>query len=189
MSFGREHASAWVDVDGASGTRAAVDHLVELGHRRIAFLGQPEDRATVDDRFRGWESAVRDHGLSRVGRAVRGPARSLKQARTLAASLLEHRPPSAVVASHDLLAIACYHAAERLGLRIGADLSVVGFDDSLSASMVHPSLSSVSQPPQSVGREIIRLVVGILAGELPPDHEVILQLQLIARDSTQNPTR
>lgn len=187
--WGREHASAWVDVDGAGGTRAAVDHLVELGHRQIAFLGRPEDRATVDDRFRGWKSAVQDHGLSVRGRVVRGPAESLGQAREVAARLFGgKRPPTAVVASHDLLAIACYHEATRRGLRIGDDLSVVGFDDSLPALMAQPALTSINQPLELVGQEIVRLVVGILAGELPPDHEVVLQPSLVVRESTRPAT-
>jgi DNA-binding LacI/PurR family transcriptional regulator len=192
VSFGRiwglEHASAWVDVDGAAGTRAAVDHLVDNGHRDIAFLGQPKDRATVDDRFRGWQSAMREHGLSTRGLTVRGAARSLEAARELAAKLLDSsRRPTAVVASHDLLAIACYHEAERVGLRVGANLAVVGFDDSLSASMAQPALSSVSQPLETVGKEIIRLVVGILAGNLPADHEVILPPNLVIRESSNQP--
>jgi DNA-binding LacI/PurR family transcriptional regulator len=192
VSFGRiwglEHASAWVDVDGAAGTRAAVDHLVDNGHRDIAFLGQPKDRATVDDRFRGWQSAMREHGLSTRGLTIRGAARSLEAARELAAKLLDSsRRPTAVVASHDLLAIACYHEAERVGLRVGANLAVVGFDDSLSASMAQPALSSVSQPLETVGKEIIRLVVGILAGNLPADHEVILPPNLVIRESSNQP--
>ncbi|MFI5694057.1 LacI family DNA-binding transcriptional regulator [Kribbella sp. NPDC051586] len=188
VSFGRiwglEHASAWVDVDGAAGTRAAVDHLVENGHRDIAFLGLPADRATVDDRFRGWRSAMHHHGLSTSGLTTRGAARSLEEAQRLAAKLLGKRRPTAVVASHDLLAIACYHEAERLGLTVGTDLAVVGFDDSPPASMARPGLSSVSQPLESVGAEIVRLVVGILAGELPRDHEVVLAPELVIRGSS-----
>lgn len=186
--WGRELESAWVDVDGAAGTAEAVDHLVSNGHQAIAFLGQPRDRATVDDRLSGWRSAMRAHGLDTHGLVVRGAARSLEEARGVAARLLDGRKrPTAIVASHDLLAIACYHEAGRRGLAIGKDLCLVGFDDSLAATLLRPGLSSVAQPLELVGQEIIRLIVELLRGSQPPNSQVLLKPRLAVRESSSEP--
>jgi DNA-binding LacI/PurR family transcriptional regulator len=168
VSFGRpwgqSRVEAWVDVDGAAGTSAAVQHLVGLGHRRIAFLGSPPDRAVGDDRFAGWQSAMESYGLGTSGLLLRGPDTPETGAK-LAGELLQATDrPTAIVCSSDTLAMGCYRRAKELGLTIGQDLAVVGFDDSPTAAFLDPALSSVRQPLERVGREIVRLLTTILAG-------------------------
>ena len=119
---------------------------------------------------------------------MRGTARSLEQARAVASKLFDGSPrPTAIVASHDLLATACYHEAEVRGLAIGTDLCGVGFDDSLAATILRPQLSSVSQPLELVGKEIIRLVAELLRGSPVLKPRVLLKPTLVVRESSSKP--
>jgi DNA-binding LacI/PurR family transcriptional regulator len=115
----------------------------------------------------------------------RGHAKSVALARRVAARLFNVPDrPTAVVAANDLLAAACYHEADVRGLTVGADLSIDGFDDSLTATIRRPGLSSVSQPLEQVGQEIIRLVAQLLSGSPPHDQQVLLAPTLVVRESS-----
>src|SRR6185437_2885905 len=122
VAFGRpwgvEDGGLWVDVDGAAGTAQAVDHLVEAGHRRIAFVGSPTDKAVGDDRLRGWQSAMRRHALSTRGVSVRGVDSLETGARATARLLDLAEPPTAIVCASDTLAAGCLHQAAATGLQV-----------------------------------------------------------------------
>ncbi len=189
VSFGRpwgaEDAHHWVDVDGAAGTAAAVEHLVERGHRRIDFLGWPDGSDVGDDRRRGWSRALQAAGLppGRTGQA----REDLAEARARAGELLRATdPPTAVVCASDVLAVGVLHALHADGR--GRDVAVTGFDDSPTAALLEPSLTSVRQPLERVAGEIVR-VLGELLAEPPPrpptaPSGVLVAPELVARAST-----
>jgi DNA-binding LacI/PurR family transcriptional regulator len=188
VAFGRpwgiEDTSLGVDVDGAAGTAQAVDHLVEAGHRRIAFVGSPADKAVGDDRLEGWRRAMRRHGLPTRGASVRG-VDSLETGARAAGKLLDvAQPATALVCASDTLAAGCLHRATALGLPIGRDVALVGFDDSPAAGFLQPGLSSVRQPLERVGEEIVRLLTAVLAGERPRTPHVLLTPTLVVRESS-----
>jgi DNA-binding LacI/PurR family transcriptional regulator len=188
VAFGRpwgvDHAGPWVDVDGAAGTTEAVDHLVEAGHRRIAFVGSPKDRAVGDDRLEGWRRAMKRHRLPTGGRSIRG-VDSLETGARAAGQLLQSpQPPTAIVCASDTLAVGCLHRTTELGSVVGRDLAIVGFDDSPVAGFIQPGLSSIRQPLERVGEEIIRLLTAILAGKRPRTPHVLLPPALVVRDSS-----
>ncbi|MGH8890057.1 MAG: LacI family DNA-binding transcriptional regulator [Acidothermaceae bacterium] len=188
VAFGRpwgvESGSPWVDVDGAAGTAQAVDHLVDRGHRRIAYVGSPADKAVGDDRLDGWRKAMRHHGLPTKDAWIRG-VDSLETGARAAQQLLERaKPPTAIVCGSDTLAVGCIHRATELGRRVGGDLAVVGFDDSAVAGFLQPGLSSVRQPLEQVGQEIVRLLTSVLAGEHPKAPRVLLPPSLVVRESS-----
>ncbi|HXR41444.1 MAG TPA: LacI family DNA-binding transcriptional regulator [Acidothermaceae bacterium] len=189
VAFGRPWGAEgdpgpWVDVDGAAGTSQVVDHLVELGHRRIGFVGSPPDKAVGDDRLDGWRRAMRKHGLPTRDLWLRG-VDSLESGASAAGRLLERaEPPSAIVCASDTLAAGCLHRAHELGQRVGTDLALVGFDDSPVAGFLQPGLSSVRQPLEEVGREIVRLLTSVLAGERPRTPHVLLTPTLVVRESS-----
>lgn len=171
-----------VDVDGASGTEAAVDHLVAAGHRNIAFLGWPETSGPGEARLRGWQRAMRKHGLTpdRIVRAVD----TLPDSTRAALELLERVPaPTAVVAASDTFALGCYAAARQRGLDIGRDLAVTGFDDSPMASLVTPTLTTVRQPLEDVAAAIIRMLTAELGNQPFFDRHILLKPTLIRRES------
>ncbi len=193
VSFGRpwgaEDDHHWVDVDGAAGTRQAVDHLVAQGHRQIAFLGWPTGSDVGDDRRAGWAGALRDHGLDLGPEAV--SAEELGQARSAALGLLAGigDRPTAVVCASDVLAVGALHTLRRLGLRAGADVAVTGFDDSPAAALIDPGLSSVRQPLEQVASEVVRVLGALLPGRpMPPPERpsgVLVEPLLVVRESSQ----
>lgn len=192
VSFGRpwgaEDDHHWVDVDGAAGTRGAVDHLVGQGHRRIAFLGWPSGSDVGEDRRSGWASGLRHHGLDQGPEAT--AAEDLDQARTAAHSLLASSAdrPTAVVCASDVLAVGVLHALRRLGLRAGGDVAVTGFDDSPAASLIDPALSSVRQPLEQVAAQVVRVLGALLPGRPAPRPRapsgVLVPPRLVVRDSS-----
>jgi DNA-binding LacI/PurR family transcriptional regulator len=187
VAFGRSWAGAehgsWVDVDGAAGTAAAVDHLVEQGHRRLAFVGWPEGSGVGDDRLAGWTGACARHGLSHD--VVARCEDSIEASRRLAAGLLDLADaPTALVCASDALAMGCLAEVRARGLRPGADVAVVGFDDTPFARLPGLDLSSVAQPIEEIGREVVRLLVDTLSGALPQPRHVLLEPSLRARSSS-----
>src|SRR5262245_35326332 len=170
VCFGRtdnDDGHSWVDVDGAAGTAAAVEHLVARGHRRIAFVGWPEGSGTGDARADGWRRALAEHGIaagSDEAPIIRG-LDGLEHGGAMAARLLDlDTPPTALVCASDALAFGAMSAATAMGLAVGRDLAVVGFDDAPAAAVVSPGLTSLRQPLEEVGRGVAGLLVAQLEG-------------------------
>lgn len=159
VSFGRPWDSfsehSWVDVDGSAGTRAATEHLIDRGHRRIGFIGWPEGSDTGDDRLGGWAKSMTAAGLP-----VPPPMRcenDVAQGRHCATELIVQEQVSAIVCVSDLIGIGALSAAAALGRRVGSDLAVIGFDDSAQARIA--DLSSIAQPLPLVAEHCVRIVI------------------------------
>ncbi|GGV89142.1 alanine racemase [Streptomyces gelaticus] len=186
VAFGRmwsgRQIGDWVDVDGASGTDAAVEHLVGLGHRRIAFLGWPRGSGAGDDRAEGWQRAMQRHGLPVRGRRAQS-VDDIGSAQAAVGPLLD-AGATAVVAASDMLALGCYHALRERRLLPGTDVAVVGFDDNPMAELLSPGLSSIAQPLEAVGRECVRLLLARMSRAGAPPERVLLEPALVVRDST-----
>ncbi len=168
VSFGRADPGwdfDWVDVDGASGTRQAVDYLVSLGHQRIAFTGWDEGSLAGTHRLAGYTEGLAAAGLRLLPEWVfHGYHNEMSGSAALKQylSLPEDERPTAVVAVSDLVAIGVKNTAEQLGLEVGRDLSLIGFDDSPFSQYLHPPLTTVNQQV----KQIAKLIVGILEGQL-----------------------
>jgi DNA-binding LacI/PurR family transcriptional regulator len=172
--WGAEHRHAWVDVDGAFGTAAAVDHLVAVGHRDIAFVGWPVGSGSGDDRCTGWRRAMRAHGLVVSGREVRVEDR-VESGRSAADALLDTATgarPTAFVCASDSLALGVRDAVIGRGLTPGVDVGVVGFDDTPVARAT--GLSSVAQPLVAVAAECARLLHEQLDADSAPTVSTVL---------------
>ncbi|WP_433446937.1 LacI family DNA-binding transcriptional regulator [Streptomyces sp. CA-142005] len=187
VGFGRmwsgRQIGDWVDVDGASGTDAAVEHLVAQGHHKIAFLGWERGTSGAgDDRAEGWQRAMRRHGLSTRGR--RGQSVDDSDAARAAVKPLLDAGATAVIAASDMLALGCYQMLRERGALPGRDVAVVGFDDSPTASILSPTLTSVAQPLEDVGRECVRLLLARIAAPDVPPERLLLEPSLVVRDST-----
>jgi LacI family transcriptional regulator len=168
VAFGRtgfDDEHAWVDVDNAAGTTAAVEHLVARGHRRIAFVGFPEGTPVTDRRADGWHTGLDKHGLLSgcLPLDVRGDDNVANGARLGGLLLDSPQPPTAIVTVTDTLAVGAIQALRARGLAPGRDVAVVGFDDTPTAAAL--DLSSVRQPIEAVGRVLIRALLG---RPLPP---------------------
>lgn len=190
VGFGRmwsgRQIGDWVDVDGASGTDAAVEHLVSLGHRRIAFLGWERGSSGAgDDRAEGWQRAMRRHGLPTRGRRAQS-VNDIDAARTAVKPLLD-AGATAVIAASDMLALGCYQTLRERGAAPGRDVAVVGFDDSPTAEILSPALASVAQPLEEVGRECVRLLLARIAAPDAAPERLLLEPSLVVRDSIRAP--
>ncbi|MET7330935.1 LacI family DNA-binding transcriptional regulator [Nonomuraea sp. NPDC005650] len=170
-----------------AGGRSATRHLIELGHRRIAMVGGPDRVLCCRARMDGYRSAIEAAGLPvDPGLVVRT---DLTQADGRAAALhllsLPERP-TAIFACNDLQAFGVYQAARATGLRIPADLSVVGFDDLPVAALVDPPLTTVHQPLTEMAVAATELALALGRGEKPPTPRAGLELAttLTVREST-----
>jgi LacI family transcriptional regulator len=188
VTFGRpwddpEAAHPWVDVDGASGARLATEHLLSLGHRRIAWLGWEETSRIGEDRRSGWQRAMTAAGFDTDGLGVR-TTDNVDAARMEAHTLLEDRTVTGFCCASDTLAIGVLHALHERGLRPGVEVGVVGFDDSLGAHVSWPGLTSVRQPLEQVARELVELLHSLLSHKPVEQPGRMLEPTLVVRRST-----
>ncbi|GGL95121.1 LacI family DNA-binding transcriptional regulator [Nakamurella endophytica] len=160
-----EHCA--VSVDDRTGGELAVAHLLQLGHRRIAFVGGPSTLAQVADRRVGAEAAVeREAGASLL--ALSTGALTVDEGRRAAdtlAALGDGERPTAVFAANDLVALGVLQGCVRHGLRVPADLAIVGYDDIDFAAAAAVPLSSVRQPRQELGRTGTELLLAEIAAQ------------------------
>lgn len=183
-----------VNVDDRGGARAAAQHLLDLGHQRIGFLGHeylPGEVAGTHpghQRLLGWTDALTAAGLSPVATALAGAAPT--SFRTAADEVLASNP-TAVLCYSDAAAIHLVTVARAAGLEVPRDLSVVGFDDTRAAALHSPALTTVRQDIAAKGRlAASRLVEALEAARedraLAP-HHALLPTSLVVRDSTAPP--
>jgi LacI family transcriptional regulator len=180
----------FIDVDNRRGVKLALDHLWELGHRRIACLGHTRVRFNMRERFDAYREWMADHEMpinSRLvvdGLDVIPPA---EQAERISELLKMYEAPTAVFAFTDDLATVAIDVAHSLGLTVPGDLSVVGFDDALGRSLTVPKLTTIRQPLTAMGEEAARILVEQIANkgarEGDPDKHIIAPT-LIVREST-----
>ena len=190
VSFGRPWTDPgaphpWVDVDGRAGARAAVDHLVERGHTRVAWLGWAESLYIGEDRRAGWCEQLEAHGLPTEGLAVRGED-TLATGREAAHRLLDSpEPPTAFLCASDTMAMGVLQALADRGVPPGhGGVAVVGFDDSFAAQVVPPGLTSVRQPLEEVAAELVRLLHERLGETRSDDTRVVLAPTLRVRGTS-----
>ena len=189
VAFGRpwgEPAAShsWVDVDGAAGTAAVVEHLIAQGHRRIAFVGWPEGSGVGDDRYAGWLRATAAHRLPTRGLVHRGED-GMATGAALTDRLLDlAQPPTAVVCVSDVMALGALRALDDRGIRPGTQVAVTGFDDSPLATVVRPGLTSVRQPLEAVAEKVIEVLLDHLHGSRTEPAQVLLDPALVVRDSS-----
>ncbi len=173
-----------VQVDQRAGARLAVEHLAKLGHRRIAHITGPVSVPTRAERLSSFRAALKEADIAYDPGLVVMGVTTIEEARSAAARLLALAdPPTAMFAYNDRWAIGCYGAIRAAALRVGADISVVGFDDIVMTEWVDPPLTTVSQPRMEMGRIAIDMLLSVLRGESVPE-VVVVQPQLVVRGST-----
>lgn len=186
VTFGRNWKSpsehAWVDVDGASGTREATFHLLERGHRRIAFVGWPDSSGVGEDRRSGWEQAWRAAGAPN-GDLLRQTSEGLEEGRRACASVLAAGdPPTAFCCVSDILALGVWTELTARGLEPGRHTAVVGFDDSPPAQAI--GMSTVAQPIPDVAHAILDILRDLVvrpSEEPTTPRQVLLAPRLVVR--------
>jgi LacI family transcriptional regulator len=178
-----------VTADNMAGVTAAVDHLVGLGHTRIGHISGPPSLSTGAIRRRGYLQGLRDHDLPEDPRLIVTCAASTEEngARAMGQLLDSGVEFTAVVASHDRVALGIYDALAERGLRCPDDVSVVGFNDMPLMDKMSPPLTTVRVPHHEMGAEAARLLLDVLAEPDRSARAVMLQPTLVVRSSTAPP--
>jgi LacI family transcriptional regulator len=172
-----------------AGGKAATEHLLDLGHRRIAYIGGIENAECNQARLHGYMAALMARGITVDPRYIISGGRFRRESGVAGfQELLKlDELPTAVFAGSDTIALGVLSEAGRHGVRIPEDISLIGFDGTKQGAESVPSLSSVAQPLEEMGRAALRSVLRQAHGEFPDSHRVELATHLIVRDSTSPP--
>jgi LacI family transcriptional regulator len=182
--FAPERASGVV-VDNRAAARSATEHLLALGHRRIALLIDETKWTTGHERFEGYADALRASGITLDDGLVVPGGWDAADARRAANTLLSADDrPTAVFAANNLLAEGAWRAAHDRGLRIPTDLSLVAFDDAAWMSMVEPGITAVVQDPGAIGVAAVEAVLAKIRLPASPATTVIVPTRIVHRGST-----
>jgi LacI family transcriptional regulator len=169
----------------AGGATAAIDHLLELGHRSIAAITGPTGWAATEERRQGYHAALAHAGIPPDPRLTVVGDWQIESGRAAAAHLLELEDrPTAIFAFNDEMAIGAIESAREHGLRVPADLSVVGFDDVERPFLMTPQLTTVHQPLGEMGRIAVNLLFRLLDKQRIDALRVVLATNLVKREST-----
>lgn len=184
----RLHMSASsVLVDDYSGGYLATSYLLKLGHRRIAIVAENRRVASSEDRIRGYQRALEEAGLIDEQLILESDY-SIQGGQRAGALLLDSdHPPTAIFACNDLLAIGVVQAAYERNLSIPGDLSIVGFDNTILAEITAPPLTTIAQPIEAMGHQVVDLIASEINAASKIKQRIVLVPELIIRGSTAAP--
>jgi len=184
----------WPDsvvTDNVFGVSAAFDHLYSLGHRRIGFAGKLDDVLAFAERFTGFRMKMAEAGLAINPAWVHEGPNHIEMTGNAVQQILSQEPrPTAFMCSNDCAALGVLRAANNLGIKVPESLSVVGFDDEESASLVTPPLTTVRVPVEQMGRQAVRqlmLQMNLIDGPAARGCRVRMIPDLVVRQSTAAP--
>jgi len=178
-----------VDFDNIDGAFQAVDYLVKIGHRRIAFLKGPGNLKFGMDRLTGYRKALKKNGIPdqkdwvwEFDATQQGGYKVMKYL------LVLDPPPTAVLVLNDFSAMGVLRAAKESGLQVPEDISIVGFGDVPLASMTDPPLTTVREPFHEMGYEACDRLLKIIQGKRLSQRHLILPVELVIRKTTAPPS-
>jgi LacI family transcriptional regulator len=187
----QDRSPHWITIGSTNwtGAKSATEHLLELGHRRIGWLGGPRGNEASAERLHGYTAALQSAGIPLDESIRRHGDFEFEFGRLSAIELLERRDrPTALVAANDEIAIGAIDGARALGLSIPEDVSITGFDDTPQASWSTPKLTSVRQPLADMGRMAVSMITETVRGAAPESRQLQLVTRLIVRESTAPPS-
>ena len=174
-----------VVIENRQGARTAVEHLLSLGHRRIAFIAGSKNTGQSAQRQAGYVDALRDAGIAADPALIvpglfnqNGGHAATQQLLALA------DPPTAIFAANDEMAFGAIDAIHSRGLRVPADISVIGFDDIATSCHIHPPLTTMRQPLTALGASAVGELVALIEGGDIEAKRIQLPLELVIRQST-----
>lgn len=180
----KEEHMVYVDVDNFYGATLVMEHLIGLGHRRIAYIGKPTLQSSID-RLNGYRAVLNKYGIpidesleltTDTSSAERGHDYTLQLLQT-------GNPPTAIFLANDVLAYGAIQAIRESGLRVPKDISVTGYDDIPFSRLTNPPLTTVRQPSIEKGIQAARLLIHSLENKTQPQ-SIVLPVELVVRDST-----
>lgn len=176
---------ATVSANHVAASRRLTDHLVDLGHRRVASIVGPAHWRSSVERTAGIASALATVGVLPDPELVRACDPTFEGGLAAAAELLDHPDrPTALLCFNDKVAVGALRAAADRGLRVPQDLSITGFDDLDVGHVTEPPLTTVRQPMEEMGRLAVSLLLRLIGGEPPEHKQVEVATRLVVRGST-----
>jgi LacI family transcriptional regulator len=175
-----------ITMDDQGSARRATEHLIDLGHRRIALIAGSKEYSLSNWRIEGWQQAMNAASLPHRGLCARGDF-SYESGVSAAHALLDlDRPPTAIIASNDQMTLATLDVALERGLKVPLDLSLISFDNTPVVSFTNPKLTAVDQPIAATFSKAVELL--ITNGNALEQQPVVVEGALVRRGSTAPPS-
>ena len=187
--FAPDLGVASAHIDNTAAAQEVMDHLYGLGHVRVGVITGPLASPLSADRLAGVRAAAERHGRAAALQAVTGDFTIESGLHQATALLAGQDRPTAIFCFSDEMAMGALAAIRRAGLSCPRDVSLVGFDDIRFAEYLAPQLTTVSQPMDAIGHEVVRLLLDILKGRATTLQQVTLPHRLVVRASTAPPPR
>lgn len=166
-------------------TFRGTKYLIGLGHSRIGFISGPIRIRIIAERLEGYKKGLEESGIEFDASLVIEGEQTAKAAELATKKLLiQKAPPSAILTTSDVAALAVVRTLQKSGLAVPGDVSVMGFDDIPLASLINPSLTTIAQPMQEMGREAFKLLFDKIERKDAPKRKIVLSAELVIREST-----
>ena len=174
----------YVDVDGMRGVQLTVEHLLSRGHERIALISYLAGSRIGDLRTLGYREAMQQAGLPVTEAWIEHSTNTLDGAFQAAQRILSNKPrPTALVCANDVMAFGVKRYVESIGLEVGIDIALTGYDDTPVAELI--GLTSVRQPIPVIANRVVELLLAEIDHQMVPERHIVLEPRLIVRDSSQ----
>jgi DNA-binding LacI/PurR family transcriptional regulator len=188
--FGRTESASdyvYIDVDGVAGQRALTEHLIGLGHRRIAYITPPLTLMFSRYRLHGYREAMAAARLPVDERLIVEGDLTERNGIDITRHIFEmtgHAHPTAIMTGNDSMAIGAMKAIRECGFQVGPDVAVGGYDDISSAEHLQPGLTTVRQPIFEIGQRLTRMLLEMIAGRRVTPSATLIDPELVIRGST-----
>ncbi|NMC30409.1 MAG: LacI family transcriptional regulator [Pelolinea sp.] len=175
----------YVGPDDEEGAYLATKHLIDMDHKRIAYISRPSDEETNTYRLEGYKRALKEAKIPYDDTLIAAASYEWGSGEQAMRALLKGENfPSAVFAFNDLLAMEAMRVCGTMGIEIPENMAIIGFDDIHSAAVSHPSLSTIKQPLFEIGAKAMEIVLALVKNEKLPPQQVVVPLAVIEREST-----
>jgi len=175
---------SYVSTDRSQGVHMAVNYLLSLGHKRIAYVSLSRVNESLTTKLQGYITALSEAGIPLSKELIWESASTLKDGHAGMRKLLAlPEPPTAVFCHNDLVAMGAYRAIREAGLKIPGDISVIGFDNIEEGDYLDPPLTTVEQPKEEFRRKLVDVLMERIHAPESPAHRVVLESRLVMKDS------
>jgi len=189
VAFGRSDTSVdypYLDVDSQAGIYEITQHLIGLGHRKLAYISAPEQLQFAKHRLMGYKQALLANNIPYDNKLIYYGELTESSGYELGHEILtKYNGVTAIIASNDLMALGTTNAARKLGYEVGKEVAITGFDDVPLASHAHPPLTTVRQPVYDIGRQICRMLIYTIKKIPLENYHVLLKPELVIRESSK----
>jgi LacI family repressor for deo operon, udp, cdd, tsx, nupC, and nupG len=173
-----------VSIDNISAARKATEHLIKLGHKRLAHITGPMNVILSRDRLEGYKQAMKTYGLEIDPLLITEGDFYYETGYDLMLKLMSiNNPATAIFAANDEMAIGAIKAIQSQGLKVPEDIAIVGFDNIKMSAIFSPSLTTIGQPMYKIGEKAMNLLLDLIRGKKLRKNQFVLDDKLIVRES------